>query len=80
MHTKIVYSGGSKWGRGSTAPTKIGHNLAKLAPFLPILASMPPPLTDHPGSAPGLHAIMNTIFLAQRNLLFVSGKKWQNND
>ncbi len=38
-------------GRGSTAPSKIGQNLAKLPPFLPILASTLP-LTDHPGSAP----------------------------
>ena len=38
-------------GRGDTAPSNIGQNLAKSAPFLPILASTPP-LTDHPGSAP----------------------------
>ncbi len=29
-------------GRGGTAPSQIGQNLAKLAPFLPIFASMPP--------------------------------------
>ena len=37
--------------RGGTK--KIDQNLAKLAPFVLILASMPP-LTDHPGSAPGV--------------------------
>ena len=38
-------------GHGGAAPSKIDQNLAKLAPFVPILASTPP-LTDHPGSAP----------------------------
>ncbi len=44
-------SGGSRRGVWGHHPPKIGQNLAKLAPFLPILASTPP-LTDHPGSAP----------------------------
>ena len=38
-------SGGSRkgcGGCGGTAPCKIDRNLAKLAPFVPILASMPP--------------------------------------
>ena len=38
-------------GRGGTALSKIGQNLAKLAPYLPISASTPP-VTDHHGSAP----------------------------
>ncbi len=38
-------------GRGGAARSKIDQNLAKLAPFVPILASTPP-LTDHPQDPP----------------------------
>ena len=38
---------------GGSAPSKIRKNLAKLAHFLPILVTTPPPLIDHPGSALG---------------------------
>ena len=35
--------GGSRRGAWGAAPSKIGQNLVKLAPFLPIWASTPPP-------------------------------------
>ena len=72
-------------GRGS----KIGQNLAKSAPFLPILASTPPPpLTDHPGSAPDTDKSSDHVWQplksfhrlnAQRYLLFLH-KNWVGNN
>ena len=51
MQKQVAVANPEGW-RGGAAPSEIGQNLAKSAPFQPILASMPP-LTDHPGSAPG---------------------------
>ncbi len=48
-------------------PSKIGQYLAKLAHFLPILASTPP---DHPGSAPENEGKKSIPFLAENLHLF----------
>ncbi len=47
-----IPSGGSRRGAGGTAPSRIDQNLAKLAPFVPILASTPPPPNSPPWIRP----------------------------
>ena len=61
MLTVHVPGGGFRRGAWGTTPSKIGPNLAKLVPFLPILASTPPnwPSWIHPWYQPTIPDSMN---------------------